>query len=86
MPRRSHYKPSVGPKKAAEFRRKVQWRLNRHTRKLTALLKRLIKHPYPPDFWQLDFEVETQDFTRDFPISVCFYMENFRSVGPGDKT
>lgn len=69
--------------RVAGFRKGVAAGLRPLGPRLTKVLKTLIEHPYPEDFWQLDFEIH--DFEYGFPAVVYFYREGFDQVMEDDK-
>ena len=86
MPRRQTRSPApwsrgVDPHRIDAFRKAFAAQLRPQSAKLTATLRTLIKHLYPDDFRQLDFELDGMtEFDRDATIGAYFFREGFNHV------
>lgn len=81
----SRAKPTQQRRELA-FERAVLARLKLLSARLTAVLKKLIAHDYPADFWQLDFEVHGQGaFEEGFPVQVYYYRKGYDQIMEGTK-
>jgi hypothetical protein len=67
----------------AAFQRALAPHLRALSPRLTRVLKKLITHPYPVDFWQLDFEIF--GLYGGFPVRSYFYRKGFDQVFEGMK-
>jgi hypothetical protein len=74
----------VPPRHVATCRRAVAATLNPRSATLTTRLRKLIAHPYPDDFWRLDFELH-DDAGTDAAIVAYFYRKGFEQIDENDR-
>ncbi len=59
-----------------EFKQRVVDGLRPYSSALVDVLRKLVRHEYPPEVVSLDFEVFPQSFTSAFPVRVFFMDED----------
>ncbi len=69
----------------AAFRRAFLDHLTPLSGRLTTALRRLVRHDYPPAFWQLDFEIHDLWLDRGWPVVTYLYRKDFDQVIETDR-
>ena len=63
-----------------EFQLQVREALEPHSAELTAVLRQLVAHTYPPEVASIDFEVFPDEFTSCFPVRAFFLDSAYTEV------